>query len=183
MANRTGRCGVVDARVNCSANMILPRWRRRDADPDRRAHHLGHARRRHPPPRGGHIVIARNHARELEQALRQIHAPARLRGRGREGAGASRRDAGRHDEAQIRFDRIEAVNFESRMLRLLNYRLQRMEDGCLPIALNRVRPRRASSAGWWRRSCTGTRCVRRDCRCAWPPAPSARPRESPTGSA
>ena len=34
-----------------------------------------------------------------------------------------------HDREQAEFDRIENINFESRLLRLLKYRLQQMEAG------------------------------------------------------
>ena len=33
----------------------------------------------------------------------------------------------RHDEAQDRFDRIEGINFESRIMRLLQYRLEQAD--------------------------------------------------------
>mgnify|MGYP003700697785 FL=1 len=33
----------------------------------------------------------------------------------------------KHDQAQERFDRVEGKTFEDRMMRLLTYRLQRME--------------------------------------------------------
>ena len=31
----------------------------------------------------------------------------------------------KHDRAQEKFDRVEGINFESRMLRLLRYRIER----------------------------------------------------------
>ncbi len=37
---------------------------------------------------------------------------------------------GRHDRARRKeFDRVEGLNFESRMMRLLRYRIERIEDG------------------------------------------------------
>ena len=38
----------------------------------------------------------------------------------------------KHDRAQVQFDRVESVNFESRILRLLRYRMQRVDGGQLP---------------------------------------------------
>ena len=35
----------------------------------------------------------------------------------------------RHDEAQQRFDRVELINFEQRIVALMRYRLQRIEEG------------------------------------------------------
>jgi predicted secreted Zn-dependent protease len=32
----------------------------------------------------------------------------------------------------VQFDRVESVNFESRILRLMRYRIQRIESGQLP---------------------------------------------------
>ncbi len=40
----------------------------------------------------------------------------------------------RHDRAQLQFDRVESVNFESRILRLLRYRMERIGNGRLPPA-------------------------------------------------
>ena len=128
-----GRCGVIDATVQLNANMILPRWRvARDAGMETRViwDTLAADIRRHEE---AHVVIARNHARELEKALKAVRNE-------RDCAAAEERVERirsdvlrRHDEAQIEFDRIEAVNFERRMLRLLDYRLERMEDGRLPL--------------------------------------------------
>ena len=128
-----GRCGVIDATVQLNANMILPRWRvAREAGMETRViwDTLAADIRRHEE---AHVVIARNYARELETALKAVRNE-------RDCAAAEERVERirsdvlrRHDEAQIDFDRIEAVNFERRMLRLLDYRLERMEDGRLPM--------------------------------------------------
>lgn len=128
-----GRCSVIDATVQLNANMILPRWRvARDAGMETRIiwDTLAADIRRHEE---AHVVIARNYARELENALKAVRNE-------RDCAAAEERVERirsdvlrRHDEAQIEFDRIEAVNFERRMLRLLDYRLERMEDGRLPL--------------------------------------------------
>ena len=128
-----GRCSVIDATVQLNANMILPRWRvARDAGMETRIiwDTLAADIRRHEE---AHVVIARNYARELETALKAVRNE-------RDCAAAEERVERirsdvlrRHDEAQIDFDRIEAVNFERRMLRLLDYRLERMEDGRLPM--------------------------------------------------
>ena len=128
-----GRCSVIDATVQLNANMILPRWRvARDGGMETLViwDTLAADIRRHEE---AHVVIARNHARELEKALKAVRNE-------RDCAAAEERVERirsdvlrRHDEAQIEFDRIEAVNFERRMLRLLDYRLERMEDGRLPL--------------------------------------------------
>ena len=35
----------------------------------------------------------------------------------------------KHDRAQAEFDRVEGINFESRFLRLLKYRMERTQSG------------------------------------------------------
>ncbi len=127
-----GRCGVVAATVALNANMILPRWRRpggTETDVRLIWDTLSADIRRHEE---SHVVIARNHARELETALKQIagqesceEAQARVQE-------TSSRILDRHEAEQARFDRIESVNFESRMLRLLEYRMERIGNGQLP---------------------------------------------------
>ena len=37
--------------------------------------------------------------------------------------------AAQDDAEQARYDNVESINFESRMLRLLEYRLERIESG------------------------------------------------------
>ena len=44
----------------------------------------------------------------------------------------SERVLSRHDRAQDDFDRVEGINFESRIVRLLRYRMQRIEDNKTP---------------------------------------------------
>jgi predicted secreted Zn-dependent protease len=127
-----GRCGVVDADVSLSAEMILPRWRvPRNAEEDVRIiwDTLAADIRRHEE---AHVVIARNHARELEQALKRVTRAPNCEAAAARVEQVTADVLQRHDEAQARFDRVEAVNFESRLLRLLRYRLERMEDGRLP---------------------------------------------------
>ena len=38
----------------------------------------------------------------------------------------------RHDRAQVEFDRVEGINFERRIIRLLRYRMERMANGQQP---------------------------------------------------
>jgi predicted secreted Zn-dependent protease len=122
-------CSVVEATVLVEANMILPRWKRhRGADFDTRFiwGTLSADIKRHEE---SHVIIAKNHARELEQALEGI-----VNERSCERAQKRARDItdqilAKHDKAQDDFDRIEGVNFESRLLRLMRYRLDRIEAG------------------------------------------------------
>ncbi|MEO3385741.1 DUF922 domain-containing protein [Mesorhizobium sp. CAU 1741] len=126
---RGGLCSVAKARVTVKAEMILPRWnRRRSADGDTRFvwDALSSDIRRHEE---SHITIAKNHARELEDALTDIF---NYRGcdAAQQKAEATRASIlAKHDRAQLEFDRIENVNFEKRLLRLMRYRLEQQESG------------------------------------------------------
>ncbi|MCV0398143.1 MAG: DUF922 domain-containing protein [Rhizobiaceae bacterium] len=127
-----GFCRITQARVTVKADMILPRWRQRgraDTDTQLIWDTLSSDIKRHEE---SHVVIARTHASELEQALLAI--PRRkdcetVAARAKE---ITAEVLARHDAAQARFDRIEGINFESRMLRLLRYRLEQMERGRTP---------------------------------------------------
>lgn len=128
-----GRCGVIDASVELNANMILPRWRiTRDAGMETRIiwDTLAADIRRHEE---AHVVIARNYAREMEAALKAVRNERDCEAAEARAEKIRTEILRRHDEAQVEFDRIEAINFERRMLRLLDYRLERMEDGRLPM--------------------------------------------------
>ncbi len=126
-----GRCSIVSASVTVKANMILPRWNRRGAAaPDTRLiwDTLSADIKRHEE---SHVVIAKNHARELEEALRAIPRQRDCAAAQERAKEVTARILARHDEAQDRFDRIEGKTFESRLLRLLQYRIERIEAGQL----------------------------------------------------
>jgi predicted secreted Zn-dependent protease len=128
-ASTTDWCQIQTAVVSVKAKMILPRWRARGrADPDTRLiwDTLSSDIRRHEE---SHVQIAKSHARRLEDAVEEI---------GRRGDCDAVKAAARtittrilaeHDAAQDRFDRIESINFENRMMRLLTYRMQQIEAG------------------------------------------------------
>lgn len=124
---RDGRCSVVEATVTVKATMILPRWNRRaSADGDTRMiwDTLSADIRRHEE---SHVVIARNHAREMETALRQIRSERDCAAAQAKAKAVSARILARHDAEQERFDRIESINFERRLLRQLRHRIERAE--------------------------------------------------------
>lgn len=123
-----GRCSIVDVDVRVEATVILPRWR-----PGRSAESstafvwgtLAADIRRHEE---AHVDIARRHAREIDNALTTL-------GGFRDCATAEAQVARiqdywleQHDRAQQAFDRIEAINFETRLMRLLEVRANRAND-------------------------------------------------------
>jgi predicted secreted Zn-dependent protease len=121
-----GWCRVAKATVTVKANMILPRWRqRRAADADTRLiwDTLSSDIKRHEE---SHVIIAKNHARELEDSLKALRRTRSCEAAQEQVQAVTQRVLAKHDREQDRFDRIEGINFESRMLRLLQYRLERM---------------------------------------------------------
>lgn len=126
---RNGRCSVMKAVVRVKATVILPRWTRRSrSDGDTRLiwDTLAADIKRHEE---SHVVIARRHASEMEQALEAIR-----NARGCDDAQArvnetTARGLAAHDRDQDRFDRIEMINFDRRISNLLRYRIERQEAG------------------------------------------------------
>ncbi|TIO37860.1 MAG: DUF922 domain-containing protein, partial [Mesorhizobium sp.] len=81
-----------------------------------------------------HVEIAKNHARELEDALKATYPQRTCEAAKAQAAQISAAILAKHDRAQVQFDRVESVNFESRIIRLLRYRMQRTQSGRLPPA-------------------------------------------------
>lgn len=124
-----GRCRVTEAQVLVKAKVILPRWRsRRRSDEDTRLiwDTLAADIKRHEE---SHVIIAKNHARELENALKRIYPQRSCEQAAAKAKDITNRVMSKHDAAQAKFDRIEGINFERRLIRLLNYRLERSAAG------------------------------------------------------
>jgi predicted secreted Zn-dependent protease len=122
---RNGRCSVVSAKVSVKAQMILPRWSRRSrSDSDTRFvwDTLSADIKRHEE---SHVVIAKNHAREMEQALMTITNQTSCAIAQEKAQAMTARILDDHDRAQDQFDRVEGINFESRLLRLMRYKMER----------------------------------------------------------
>ncbi len=131
-ANSAEGCRVAKATVTVKAKIILPRWRRPGrADGDVRLvwDTLASDIKRHEE---SHVVIAKNYARELEQALLKVGRQKDCKAAQAKAADLTQRVLARHDRAQVQFDVVEGRNFESRILRLLRYRLERIAKGQLP---------------------------------------------------
>jgi predicted secreted Zn-dependent protease len=126
-AEKNGSCRIVSATVTVRATVILPRWKRpRNADAGVKLFWdtLSADIKRHEE---SHVVIAKNHARDLEQALLATGRQADCHAAKVRAKTISDRILTKHDRAQAEFDRIESINFESRILRLLTYRIERAE--------------------------------------------------------
>lgn len=125
-------CTVAKASVTVKAKIILPRWKRpRGADNDVRLvwDTLASDIKRHEE---SHVSIAKNHARELEQALLGIGRQKDCATAQAKAKQVTQKILARHDRAQVEFDRAEGANFESRIIRLLRYRMERIANGQLP---------------------------------------------------
>ncbi|WEX07425.1 DUF922 domain-containing protein [Chelativorans sp. AA-79] len=126
-AETRGQCSVGNARVSVKAKVILPRWRdRRRAETEVRMiwDTLSRDIKRHEE---SHLSIAKNHARLLENTLKALPRRKTCRALAQDVKATTQRVLAQHDAAQEKFDRIESINFESRMMRLLRYRLQQIE--------------------------------------------------------
>jgi predicted secreted Zn-dependent protease len=133
-AQTSNSCRIADAVVTVKVKVILPQWRRpRKADDDVRLFWdtLSADIKRHEER---HVEIARNHGRELEDALKATYPQRNCDTAKAKAAEITATVLARHDRAQLQFDRVESVNFESRILRLLRYRMERIENGRLPPA-------------------------------------------------
>ena len=126
-AENSGSCRIVQANVTVKAKVILPRWSRpKRAGQDVRLiwDTLSADIKRHEE---SHVSIAKNYARDLEQALLKLGRQSTCQIAAQKAKETTNRLLEKHDRAQEQFDVIEGRNFESRLLRLLRYRLERME--------------------------------------------------------
>ncbi|MBS3647439.1 DUF922 domain-containing protein [Pseudaminobacter sp. 19-2017] len=124
---KNGRCRIVKANVIVKAKVILPKWRQANGvDPDVRLiwSTLESDIKRHEE---SHVVIAKNHARDMEQALLKMSPHKTCKQAAHEAKAITSKFLAKHDAAQSEFDRVEGINFERRLLRLLQNRLERME--------------------------------------------------------
>ena len=125
-------CAIAKASVSVQTKIILPRWRQRaKAHGDTRViwDTLSADIKRHEET---HVMIAKNHARDLELALRNIGRQRDCKTAVAKAKAVTTKIFAQHDQAQSEFDRVEGINFESRIIRLLRYRLERIENGQIP---------------------------------------------------
>ncbi|MBP1850991.1 DUF922 domain-containing Zn-dependent protease [Rhizobium halophytocola] len=126
---KNGRCSIGTIKVIVKAHMILPRWKyRRHATKDLAMiwDALSSDIERHE---ARHAEIAKQHAHWLDNALRALPPMANCSVLQDKVAQISDEAIAAHDKDQMRFDRVEAINFERRMIRILQTRLQRSNTG------------------------------------------------------
>lgn len=117
-----GRCYISGVKVTVDTEIILPRWRdRRHASKQLSLiwDTLSGDIRRHEDR---HVEIARQHARQMERAILSLPSASSCDALQEKANEVTARETDRHDVDQARFDRIEAINFQNRIQRLLYYR-------------------------------------------------------------
>jgi predicted secreted Zn-dependent protease len=119
-----GRCRVASAKVTVHTQIILPRWRNRSGaskDLSMIWDALSSDIKRHEER---HAEIARTQARAMERKILTLPPQRTCDAMQELVTEKSTRGIEEHDELQAQFDRVEAVNFQNRMMRLLNYRIK-----------------------------------------------------------
>jgi predicted secreted Zn-dependent protease len=119
-----GRCAIGSTHVTLRTHVILPRWTNRyraPADLGFIWDTLSMDIKRHEER---HAEIARTHARLLERTLLELRPERSCELLEKRVAETTKALLEGHDLQQARFDQVEAANFDARMMRLLQYRLQ-----------------------------------------------------------
>lgn len=126
-ADEGGRCRVRSVKVTVSTRITLPRWTNRKSASRETAllwDTLAADIKRHEER---HAEIARNHARTLEARLSGLSSTRTCAALQKQAAEVTERTSAEHDADQARFDRVEALNFEKRLARLLHDRMSRQK--------------------------------------------------------
>ena len=121
---KNGRCTIGGAKVTLSTRIMLPRWSNRNKANRQLGliwDTLSADIKRHEER---HAEIARNHARAFEKQILDLPAASNCATLKAKVNQISRQAMDDHDKDQKRFDRIESINFEKRMIRLLKYRIE-----------------------------------------------------------
>ncbi|MCB1470001.1 MAG: DUF922 domain-containing protein [Rhizobiaceae bacterium] len=121
-------CRMSAAHVTLKVKVILPRWKpgsKTDSETRFVWNTLAADIKRHEE---SHVIIAKNHARELEDALRKVGPYKSCAQVKQRAALLTKRILDKHERAQQRFDRIESAGFEKRLQKLLEYRWRKAND-------------------------------------------------------
>jgi predicted secreted Zn-dependent protease len=120
-------CAISAVRVTLKTRIILPRWKNRNKAEKTLGliwDTLSADIKRHEER---HAEIARGHARDLERALLQLRPAPDCNMMEKRAADVTQRIIQQHDDDQLRFDKVEAANFDARMIRLLQYRSRKAD--------------------------------------------------------
>lgn len=117
------RCSIGNVKVTLRTKIVLPQWsnrRRATGDLGFIWDTLSADIKRHEER---HAEIARNHARELERDLHNLEPTRGCDALEKQVAQLTQKSLAAHDRDQLRFDQVEAANFDARLTRLLQYRM------------------------------------------------------------
>ncbi|MCR4268920.1 DUF922 domain-containing Zn-dependent protease [Nitratireductor sp. ZSWI3] len=131
-AETQSSCRIARVDVTVKAQVFLPRWRnRRGADRETALiwDTLSRDIKRHEE---SHIGIAKRFARKIEDVVEALPGRSSCPPLQKAAEERTARILKEHDDAQAHFDRVESHNFEDRMMRLLNYRLEQIGKGRIP---------------------------------------------------
>lgn len=119
---KPGNCRVKSAQISVKTKIFLPTWKNRNKADANLAiiwDALSSDIKRHEER---HVEIAHQHASNLEQTLRNLPPEPSCKAMREKVAQMTDRAIVDHDKDQMRFDRSEAINFESRLSRLISSR-------------------------------------------------------------
>lgn len=119
-------CRIKQADVIVKAHIKLPRWRGNSGASRETTliwETLASDIKRHEE---SHVIIAKNYGRKIEQSLEALGAEPDCNTMRQKAKAVTARVLAEHDAAQQKFDRIEGINFEDRIMRLLKYRIERI---------------------------------------------------------
>jgi predicted secreted Zn-dependent protease len=121
-------CKLDRAYVTLDLKLSLPRWKGRERatqDMGIMWDTLSSDIKRHEER---HALIARSYAIDLERSLENLPRNRDCKRLQANAESVAKDLLKRHADAQAQFDKIESINFEARISRLLEYRLQRIEE-------------------------------------------------------
>lgn len=122
---KSGSCKIGNTKVTLAITIIVPHWKNRNSTNSELAliwDTLSADIKRHEDR---HAEIAVQHARDLDRRLKALPPASNCEVLAEKVSDLTDEVTREHDADQIRFDRIEAINFNARILRLLQYRSQK----------------------------------------------------------
>ena len=121
-------CKLDRAFVTLDLRLSLPRWKNRERADGEMAimwDTLSSDIKRHEERHG---LIARSYAIDLERTLENLPRDRDCKRLQTKAESLAKQLLKEHAEAQAQFDKVESINFEARLARLLEYRLQQIEE-------------------------------------------------------
>ena len=128
ISNDGAFCTLERALVTLDLKLTLPRWKgrgRATQDMGIMWDTLSSDIKRHEERHG---LIARSYAIDLERTLENLPRDRDCKRLQAKAESLAKQLLKEHADAQAQFDKVESINFEARLARLLEYRLQQIEE-------------------------------------------------------